>query len=710
MWLLVHDFIFEQERSVQAESIQGPLHDTQVSGELTSDTVWDISGSPYVLTGQIVVLEGVTLSIQSGVVVKSKAGSVLEVRGDLEVNGTKTEPVIFTATQSNPTPGFWQGLQFEATSKANLKHFVIEYAGRIDNTNKIRAAIQIQSQRVTIENADIRNIRGDGVYSAVGLTLQESRIDNFTSSGVNVLGNLLLTNVEITNGNRGVIVGGAFTLRQNRISEIDRYALTVASDALTSGLFLDNTLHSINLPKAIAIEGSTLDGVHDWPSWITAYDLHMTSSLEVAPTGRFTLPAGIQMHFLPSTRLLISGTLHARGTSEKPILFTVNRTEPDAGDWHGLKFQNGSQVRLEHIILEYAGRKDEDTNLTAAIQSNSHDVELRHCKIRESRGDSILSTVHLVIDACRFAGFTGVGVNAVGNVTLNETEIIGGKHSIVVGGEYTLTNSIFSGASEYPLKLSGDRIASGTFTNNVVRDNLVAAIEVTGGLLHNTHQWPQWITDFELDLTSSIVVEQSGLLSIPAGVHIKFPLDSSLFVSGTLNIMGTQVQPVLLTAHKSEPARGFWRGVEFASTSNGFLRHFIVEYAGREVNQRDVNAAVVIKSHNVVLENGVIRHSRSDGIHSLANVVIRDSQIREFGGTGVYVAEDLILLRTELVSGTRGIIADSAFAIANSTISGIEETSLRVNVQAVADSVFTENTIAGTTKDIIEWRAIEWHT
>jgi hypothetical protein len=89
---------------------------TNVSGFINANTIWNIAGSPYIVVGSIIVNIGYTLTIDPGVVVKFDSAKALRIDGELIANGTAANRIIFTANQSTPVPGRWAGILFSDTS------------------------------------------------------------------------------------------------------------------------------------------------------------------------------------------------------------------------------------------------------------------------------------------------------------------------------------------------------------------------------------------------------------------------------------------------------------------------------------------------------------------------------------------------------------------------------------------------------------------
>jgi hypothetical protein len=107
---------------------------TYVSGGIFSNTTWNQSGSPYIVLSDVIVMTGVTLSIDSGVTVKFKDGQGLEIRGNLMANGCENDTIVFTADTTSPVSGVWSGISF--WNDLELSYVKICYANTgLINTN-----------------------------------------------------------------------------------------------------------------------------------------------------------------------------------------------------------------------------------------------------------------------------------------------------------------------------------------------------------------------------------------------------------------------------------------------------------------------------------------------------------------------------------------------------------------------------------------------
>ena len=78
--------------------------DTAVTEAITSDTVWTLADSPYVIDGGLTVATGATLTIEAGVVIRRSidfgTAAGIYVDGALEVNGTPQNPVVWEQSQA----------------------------------------------------------------------------------------------------------------------------------------------------------------------------------------------------------------------------------------------------------------------------------------------------------------------------------------------------------------------------------------------------------------------------------------------------------------------------------------------------------------------------------------------------------------------------------------------------------------------------------
>src|SRR3954468_21714455 len=89
--------IFVLSTSILAKS------QTNVSGNISGNATWTKFGSPYILTGNIGVRTGYTLTIEPGVTVKRDGDFQILINGAIQVNGTPEDSIQFINGINVPT-------------------------------------------------------------------------------------------------------------------------------------------------------------------------------------------------------------------------------------------------------------------------------------------------------------------------------------------------------------------------------------------------------------------------------------------------------------------------------------------------------------------------------------------------------------------------------------------------------------------------------
>ncbi len=106
------------------------------SNNITQDTIWTPEGSPYFIRETIIIQEGITLTIEPGVIVKFRQNSLI-ANGTLNASGEENNPVIFTSinddssggqtvpwSNGDPAPGDWGALKTGDNGKINLNYIL----------------------------------------------------------------------------------------------------------------------------------------------------------------------------------------------------------------------------------------------------------------------------------------------------------------------------------------------------------------------------------------------------------------------------------------------------------------------------------------------------------------------------------------------------------------------------------------------------------
>lgn len=199
--------------------------DTNVSGNITSNTTWTLVNSPYIVTDTVQVLEGVTLTIQPGVTVKFNSNKSLSIGGKLIARGTENNKITFTSNQSSPQIGDWDGILFTDGSidaSVNLgnnyldgsiiEYSIYEYA---DN-------LRINDSSPYIGNNTFRNNEYAVIFSASNSIFKNNTVENNSNRSIYL------------HYSNSKIIGN--TIKNSNVA----FEISMGSPEITSNLIQDN--------------------------------------------------------------------------------------------------------------------------------------------------------------------------------------------------------------------------------------------------------------------------------------------------------------------------------------------------------------------------------------------------------------------------------------------------------------------------------------
>ena len=158
---------------------------------ITSNTTWTLANSPYLVNVALMINNGVTLTIEPGVVVKFYASRSLSAVGKLNAVGTAQAPIIFTSINDRsdgsstgtgiPNPGDWFGVNLNNPS-SRLEHVELRYGG--GQVGVAAATLLIDGQGAPISSPTLTEIsiqqgKGSGIYCSSATVM----LSNVTVSG-----------------------------------------------------------------------------------------------------------------------------------------------------------------------------------------------------------------------------------------------------------------------------------------------------------------------------------------------------------------------------------------------------------------------------------------------------------------------------------------------------------------------------------------------
>ncbi|WP_316737839.1 hypothetical protein [Pedobacter aquatilis] len=101
------------------------------NGVISNNTTWN-KNFPYIINGSITIKNNATLAVSAGAKIYFHKDGVMNVEGKLDVNGTASEPVIFSSDRMEDIydnqPGQWQGIYMKRFGSGIINNAIIKNA------------------------------------------------------------------------------------------------------------------------------------------------------------------------------------------------------------------------------------------------------------------------------------------------------------------------------------------------------------------------------------------------------------------------------------------------------------------------------------------------------------------------------------------------------------------------------------------------------
>ncbi len=185
---------------------------------ITEDTTWTESGSPYDLDATVSVKAGATLTIEPGVTVDFNAGSsaMLHVYGAIHANGTTGSPITITSSQGLSgagEPGQYRGIGIWSEGPlSTISHTEFTYGGTGSGGYQNYGVLEVGNGAPAVIDHDTfehNKYSGLEVWAGSTATISYSTFSN-NGDGVSILGSSTAASIDHSTISNNVSSGAFF--------------------------------------------------------------------------------------------------------------------------------------------------------------------------------------------------------------------------------------------------------------------------------------------------------------------------------------------------------------------------------------------------------------------------------------------------------------------------------------------------------------------
>lgn len=587
------------------------------SGVITGTQQWCAANSPHLLSGDVTVPAGITLTIEAGVTVQGADNAELLVQGHLEALGLAAQPITFTSLL-NSGPGEWAGVAFDSGS-GYLRQAIVRYAG--DRNTVTDAALGSWAR----SNIAIRNV----------LT-GEVRLENTT-----------IRDISTTNQDIGVYAGNSnLIIEDSLFTEIGQGSYYVFPDAalyiaggdsdvsLTNNTFTANNYNNIVLQAgAMMNHDAILTPQNGLDGYVFENDFTVPSAVTLTVEPGVTLMGANSL-----VELLVMGHLETLGTAVQPITFT-SLADSGPGEWAGLAFDGGTG-HLRYTTVRYGGERNAVTDALLGAHHRSNlairngTLQLEHATVRDLVTSSydyglVASDSHLIINDSLFTG--------IGGSTYAESDVpmrLLGPDTVLEMSGCTFSGNVNDRVLLDPGAMMG-------------HDTVLAAQPALDGY--------EYRDDFTVPPTVTLTLEPG--VTFMSGIG-GWNVPHEFIIEGHLQALGTPTQPITFTS-VADSGPGQWPGLIFDG-GTGHLRHATVRYAGLRNHVTDAGLGAWARS-TIAIQDVTTGEVRLDNV-TIRDITSNDQDMGVYVGNSNLVAENSLF--TGIGNGSIYVFPDTAIYIA----------------------------------------------
>ena len=220
---------------------------TNVSGNITSNTTWTKAASPYNITGNTQISAGVTLTIDPGVKIIFNGDFSFKAFGPIVAVGNASDSIYFETNSSGTKIG--KGIYIRSTATANFDvnyNYLSGTRFKFCSFNNLSRGIFNHQSGVSIENcgffnndiaweprSNLQTLVSNSVFKKNNYALYTYGEDQTTGDNVACINDILIKNNEFNENGYGISIG----MNQR----------TVANFKVTNNTFFKNTTIAVSI-------------------------------------------------------------------------------------------------------------------------------------------------------------------------------------------------------------------------------------------------------------------------------------------------------------------------------------------------------------------------------------------------------------------------------------------------------------------------------